>query len=47
MDVVRSLFSEYGNNTMKAADTIYFKGNAWMLKKFPGLDMIKEAKILK
>jgi peptidyl-prolyl cis-trans isomerase A (cyclophilin A) len=47
MDVVRNLFSDYGNNTMKAADTIYFKGNVWMLKRFPGLDMIKEARLLK
>lgn len=46
MDIVRQFFSEYGNDTMKAADTIYFKGNAWMQKRFPGLDMIKEAKIL-
>ncbi|MFT3844607.1 MAG: peptidylprolyl isomerase [Lacibacter sp.] len=46
MDVVRLFFSEYGNDTMKAADTIYFKGNAWMQKRFPGLDMIKEVKIV-
>jgi peptidyl-prolyl cis-trans isomerase A (cyclophilin A) len=46
MDVVRNFFSDYGNNTMKEADTIYFKGNAWMLKRFPGLDIIKEAKII-
>lgn len=47
MDIVRQFFSEYGNNTMKAADSVYFKGNAYLLKRFPGLDMIKEAKILK
>jgi peptidyl-prolyl cis-trans isomerase A (cyclophilin A) len=46
MDVVRNFFSDYGNNTMKAADTIYFKGNTWMMKRFPGLDIIKEAKII-
>lgn len=47
MDVIRQLFSEYGNNTMKAADSVYFKGNAYLLKRFPGLDMIKEARIIK
>lgn len=45
MEVAKSFFSDYGNDTMKSADTIYFKGNAWMNKKFPGLDLIKEAKI--
>lgn len=47
MEVAKSFFSDYGNETMKSADTIYFKGNAWMLKKYPGLDMVKEVKILK
>jgi peptidyl-prolyl cis-trans isomerase A (cyclophilin A) len=47
MEVAKSFFSDYGNDTMKSADTIYFKGNAWMNKKFPGLDMIKEVRILK
>jgi cyclophilin family peptidyl-prolyl cis-trans isomerase len=47
MDVAKSFYSTYGNDTMKSADTIYFKGNAWMNKKFPGLDMIKEVRILK
>ncbi len=46
MDVVRQFFSDYGNETMKAADTIYFKGNSWMQKRFPGLDMIKEVRII-
>jgi peptidyl-prolyl cis-trans isomerase A (cyclophilin A) len=46
LDVAKSFFSDYGNDTMKSADTIYFKGNAWMNKKFPGLDMIKEVKII-
>jgi hypothetical protein len=32
---------------MKAADSVYFKGNAYLLKRFPGLDMIKEARIIK
>lgn len=47
MDVAKSFFSDYGNDTMKSADTIYFKGNAWMIRKFPGLDFIKEVNILK
>ena len=47
MDVVRLFFSDYGNETMKFADSVYFKGNAYLKKKFPELDMIKEAKILK
>lgn len=46
LDVAKSFFSDYGNDTMKSADTIYFKGNAWMNKKFPGLDMIKEVRII-
>ncbi|HEX4958334.1 MAG TPA: peptidylprolyl isomerase [Lacibacter sp.] len=47
MDVAKSFFSDYGNDTMKSADTIYFKGNAWMQKKFPGLDILKEVRIVK
>lgn len=47
MEVAKAFFSAYGNDTMKSADTIYFKGNAWMLKKFPGLDLIKEVKVLR
>lgn len=47
MEVAKSFFSAYGNDTMKSADTIYFKGNAWMLQKFPGLDLIKEVKIVR
>lgn len=47
MDVAKSFFSDYGNDTMKSADAIYFKGNAWMQKKFPGLDILKEVRIVK
>ena len=47
MDVVRQFFSEYGNDTMRAADSVYFKGNAYLLKRFPGLDLIKEVRIVK
>lgn len=45
LEVAKSFFSDYGNETLKSADTIYFKGNAWMQKKFPGLDMIREVKL--
>ncbi len=47
MDVVRQFFSGYGNEPMRAADSVYFKGNAYLLKRFPGLDIIKEARVLK
>jgi peptidyl-prolyl cis-trans isomerase A (cyclophilin A) len=47
MEVVRQFFSDYGNETMRAADSVYFKGNAYLLKRFPGLDIIKEARIVK
>jgi len=47
MDAVRQFFSDYGNETMKFADSVYFKGNAYLKKKFPELDLIKEARILK
>ena len=47
MNVAKNFFSEYGNETLKSADTIYFKGNAWMLKKYPGLDLIQEAKVVR
>lgn len=47
MDVVRQFFSGYGNDAMKPADTIYFKGNKWFINKFPQIDLIKEAKVIK
>ncbi len=47
MEVVRLFFSDYGNETMKYADSVYFKGNSYLRKKFPDLDMIIEAKIIK
>ncbi|MBK8089846.1 MAG: peptidylprolyl isomerase [Chitinophagaceae bacterium] len=33
MDIVRLFFSDYGNETMKFADSVYFKGNAYLKKK--------------
>ncbi len=47
MDVVRQFFSGYGNDAMKPADTIYFKGNKWFINKFPQIDIIKEARVIK
>ena len=47
LDVAKNFFSDYGNDTLKSADTIYFKGNAWMLRKYPGLDLVKEVRIIK
>ncbi|HMO32418.1 MAG TPA: peptidylprolyl isomerase [Lacibacter sp.] len=46
LDIAKSFFSDYGNDTLRSADTIYFKGNAWMVKKFPGLDLIREVRIV-
>lgn len=46
MDVVRQFFSGYGNDAMKPADTIYFKGNKWFINKFPQIDIIKEARLI-
>ncbi len=47
MDVVKQFFSGYGNDPMKHADSVYFKGNSYLLKKYPDLDKILEVKILK
>lgn len=47
MDIVRLFFSDYGNETMKYADSVYYKGNSYLLKKFPALDLIKETRIVK
>lgn len=46
MDVVRMLNSEYGNEPMQSVDSVYFKGNQHLLKKYPNLDLIKEARLL-
>ena len=45
MDVVKQFFAGYGNDAMKPADTIYFKGNKWFINKFPQIDIIKEARL--
>jgi cyclophilin family peptidyl-prolyl cis-trans isomerase len=46
MDVVRRLNYEYGNEPMQSVDSVYFKGNDHLLKKYPKLDLIKDAKLL-
>lgn len=46
MGIVRQLFSDYGNEPMQFVDSVYFKGNRHLLKKFPNLELIKEARLL-
>ncbi|RTL60303.1 MAG: peptidylprolyl isomerase [Sphingobacteriales bacterium] len=46
MDVVRKLNNEYGNDPMQYVDSVYFKGNMYLLKKYPNLDLIKEARVI-
>lgn len=46
MEIVRKLNSEYGNDPMQSVDSVYFKGNAHLLKKYPNLDLVKEARVL-
>lgn len=45
MDIVRKLNSEYGNEPMQFIDSVYFKGNEHLLRKFPKLEKIKEVRI--
>jgi peptidyl-prolyl cis-trans isomerase A (cyclophilin A) len=47
MDIIRALFSEYGNEPMQFVDSVYFKGNNHLLSKFPKLDVINGARIIK
>ena len=46
MDTVRQLNSEYGNEPMQFVDSVYFKGNGHLLKKFPNLELIKQTRLL-
>lgn len=46
MDVIRSFYSDYGNEPMKFVDSVYFKGNAYLQRMFPELDMIKTARVV-
>lgn len=45
-EIVKALNNEYGNDPMQFVDSVYFKGNPHLLKKFPNLDLIKEARVL-
>jgi peptidyl-prolyl cis-trans isomerase A (cyclophilin A) len=47
MEVVDKLYSEYGENPSKAQHEIQFKGNEFLNEKFPKLDGIKKATIVK
>lgn len=46
MEVVRKLNSEYENEPMQHVDSVYFKGNSHLLKKFPNLSIISRVKLL-
>ena len=48
METLRKFNTQYGDDiTFKYQDSIYDKGNAYLLKNFPGLDKIIEAFIIK
>lgn len=46
MDVVRKLYSGYGESTTNRQGEIYQQGNAFLAKNFPKLDSITTAKIV-
>ncbi|MBI3719899.1 MAG: peptidylprolyl isomerase [Sphingobacteriales bacterium] len=46
MDIVQQLNNEYGNEPMLSVDSVYFKGNEHLLKKYPKLDIIKDVRLL-
>lgn len=48
MDALRKFNTQYGDEiTFKYQDSIYSKGNDYLIKNFPGLDKIIEAVIIK
>lgn len=47
MDVVQSFYSKYGGQPASRQDSIYKRGNSYLKKKYPKLDYIKKAYILK
>lgn len=47
MNVVQSFYSKYGGKPASRQDSIYKKGNRYLKKKYPKLDYIKKAYILK
>lgn len=46
MDVVDSLYSEYGGAPSQRQDSISRQGNAYLRRAFPKLDMIRSARIV-
>ncbi|MBS3806724.1 MAG: peptidylprolyl isomerase [Bacteroidales bacterium] len=46
MEVVESFYSDYGFEPAEKQDSIYQLGNAYLRKKYPGLDYIRKAKIV-
>ena len=47
MEVVDSLYNEYGARPAARQDSISRLGNAWLRREFPKLDMIKTARIVR
>lgn len=47
MDVIKDFYSEYGERPSRMQGEIQVKGNAFLKEKFPKLDYIKSAYILK
>lgn len=47
MDVVEGFFGEYGNQPATQQDQIYAKGNVFLKEKYPKLDYILKAYVLK
>ena len=47
MDVVLSFYEEYGNAPARRQDSIHTYGNAFLQRKFPKLDYLKKAYLLK
>lgn len=47
MDVVRRFYGAYGRSTLAHQDSVYLHGNQYLHEKFPGLDRIISAAILK
>lgn len=47
MEVVDSFFNEYGNEPSQFQDLISTYGNDWILERYPKLDMILSAELIK
>ena len=46
MDVIKQINTEYGENSQEVQGSFEAKGNAFILKKYPNLDMIKSVTIV-